>query len=122
MAQITIGDLTGSAQIDVSDTSLASKNQLTALKTAASEVMAALPKPVTDPTFKDEKFAAAFEKPAIPLKGNTVDAKASVNSTLSVSRKADSPLFGNDDYDAIEIKGDDCWAGFELDTLLDASV
>ncbi len=33
MAQIIIGDLTGTAQIDVSDTSLAGKNQLTALKT-----------------------------------------------------------------------------------------
>ncbi len=122
MPQISIGDLTGSAQIDVSDTSLTGKTQLTSLTTAASEVVAALPKPVTDPTFKNAKFSAAFEKPSIPLKGNTVDVKTSVNSTLTVSRDADSPLFGNDDYDPIAINKSECWVSFELDTLLDASV
>jgi hypothetical protein len=123
MAQISIGDVTGSAQVDVSDTSLAGKNQLTALSTAASEVVAALPKPVTDPTFKDAIFSAAFEKPSIALKGNTVDVKTSVNSTITVARNADSPLFGSDDYDPITIADDgECWVSFELDTLLDASV
>jgi hypothetical protein len=122
MAQISIGDLMGSAQIDVSDTSLAGKSQLTALTTAASEVIAALPKPVTDPTFEDAAFAAVFEKPSILLEGNSVDVKASVNSTLSVSRNSDSPLFGTDDYDPVNIDVGECWAAFELDTLLDASV
>ncbi len=122
MAQITISDLTGSAQIDVSDASLASKNQLSSLTTASAEVVSALPKPVTDPTFQDAALAAVFEKPSIPLEGNTVDVKASVNSTLSVYRTSDSPLFGTDDYDPIEIKGNECWVAFELDTLLDATL
>ena len=43
MAQISIGDLTGSAEIDLSDDSLAGKSQLTALTTAASQVVAELP-------------------------------------------------------------------------------
>ena len=122
MAQISIGDLSGSAQIDVSDTSLSAKNQLTGLTTAASDLIAALPKPVTDPTFQDETFSTVFENPSIPVKGNTLDVKASVNSTLSISREADSPLFGKDDYDSIDIKPNQCWAAFELDTLLGASV
>ena len=51
-----------------------------------------------------------------------MDVKASVNSTMAVARSADSPLFGSDDYDPIEIDSNDCWVSFELDTLLDASV
>ena len=52
-----------------------------------------------------------------------MDAKASVNSTLTVARAADSPLFGSDNYDAVEIAKDgECWVSFELDTLLDATV
>src|SRR5580658_465577 len=123
MAQISIGDLTGSAQIDISnDNSLAAKNQLSALTTAASDLIAALPKPVTDPTFSDDHFATVFENPSIPLKGNAVDAKASVNSTLAVARHSDSPLFGQDDYDPIDIAPNECWVSFELDTLLSATV
>ncbi len=122
MPQITIGDLTGSATIDVSNTALAGENRLTGLQTAASDFIADLGKPVSDPAFQDAAFAAVFEKPSIPLKGNTVDIKSSVNSKLSVSRAADSPLFGDDDYDAIEIAANECWVAFELDTLLDASV
>ena len=123
MVQISIGDLTGSAQIDVSDNStLAGKSQLTALTTAASQVFASLPKPVGDPTFKDASFAAAFDNPSIALKGNTLGIKASVNSTVTVARDSDSPLFGSDDYDPINIKAGECWVSFELDTLLDGSI
>jgi hypothetical protein len=122
MAQITIGDLTGSAQIDVPGNSLVGKSQLTALTTAASDVIAALPKPVTDASFQGAKFSAAFDKPSIPFKGNKVEIKASVNSTLSVARAADSPLFGKDNYDSVDINNKECWVGFELDTMLDANV
>ena len=124
MAKISIGDFTGSAQIDVDDDSVAGTYHLTSIKTAASKVVAALPKPVTDPTFADATFAATFEKPTIPFQGNTVDIKASVNATLSVARAADSPLFGKDNFDPVEIggKSKECWVGFELDTLLDVSV
>ncbi len=122
MAEIAIGDLTGSAQIDVSDTSLAGENRLRKLKTEVSDFVAALSRPVTDALFQDAHFGAEFENSTIPLENNTVDVKASVNSTLAVARQADSPLFSEDDYDPIAISGDECWVSFELDTLLDASV
>jgi hypothetical protein len=82
MAQVSIGDLTGSAPIDLSDNSLAGQSQLTALSTP-SEVMAALPKPVNDPKFKEAHFSAVFEKASIPFKSNTVDVKASVNILIA---------------------------------------
>ena len=123
MAQITIGDLTGSAKIDTSDTSLASKSQLTSLIASTSELVAALPEPVSGGSFQDAQLAANFAKSSIPLKKNTVAIKAGVNASLTVSRAGDSPLFAGDAYDdPITIAGDACWVSFELDTSLDASV
>ena len=122
MSKASIVDVTGSTEIDLSNNSLLGQGQLTALRTATA-VRAALPKPVNDPAFKSAHFSSAFEKPTIPLKGNTVDVKASVNSTLCVARKTDSPLFGPDDYDPVVIASEgECWASFELDTLLDTSI
>jgi hypothetical protein len=122
MAKTSILDVTGSAEIDLSNNSLVGHSQLTALSTAAA-LRAALPKPVNDPAFRRAHFSAVFAKPSIPLKGNTIDVKASVNSTLCVARKTDSPLFGPDDYDPIVIASDgECWTSFELDTLLDSSI
>lgn len=122
MAQITISDFTASGQLDVSDSSLAAENRLLALRTAASDLITALPKPITNATFRDATFAAAFNNPSIPLSGgNSLGVTAGVNSTLSISRASDSPLFGADDYDPVEINGNDCWVAFELDTTLGAS-
>jgi hypothetical protein len=45
--------------------------------------MAALPKPVNDPKFKEAHFSAVFEKASIPFKSNTVDVKASVNILIA---------------------------------------
>lgn len=123
MAQISIGGVSGSVDIDVSDSSLLGENQLSQLTTAASTVNAALPGPVSDPTFKAETFSAAFKNASIPLSGgNKLGIKAGVNAKLSVSRASDSPLFGPDDYDPVNISANECWAGFELDTLLGSSV
>ncbi|MGH9435713.1 MAG: hypothetical protein ACRD06_06905 [Terriglobia bacterium] len=123
MGQISIGDVSGSVQIEVAGSSLLAKNQLSALTTAASTFNAALPNPVGDSTFKDAACSAAFNDASISLSGgNTLGIKTSVNSKLSVSRASDSPLFGPDDYDPVSISANDCWAGFELDTLLAPSV
>ncbi|MGH9406023.1 MAG: hypothetical protein ACRD3D_09340 [Terriglobia bacterium] len=124
MAQIPISDVTAAVQIDLSDGSLAAKSGLSALTTGAPNVIAALPNLVNDPTpqFHDATFAAGFGSPSISLGRNTLGIKGSVNSALSVARQPDSPLFGPDDYDAVQINRGDCWAGFELDTLLDASL
>ena len=121
MPKITIQDFTGSADLDLADTSPLSDQKLNILQTSQA-IVAALPKPVTDSTFGDAKCGAAFEKSTIPFEGNTVDIKAGVNSALSVCRAADSPLFGEDDYDPVEIKNNECWIGFEVDALLDASI
>src|SRR5271165_6159638 len=122
MPQISIGDITGSTQIDVSDTALLGKNPLSRLTAAVEGFVAALPNPVTGTTFQDAKFAATFENPSIALEGNTVDVKASVNSIISVARRANTDLFGAGDYDPVALMGNDCWVSFELDTLLDASI
>jgi hypothetical protein len=121
MPTISIKDFTGSADLDLANNGLLSDQKLAGLQTAQA-IVGALQNPVTDPTFRDAKCAAIFEKPTIPFEGNTVDIKASVNSVLSVSRAADSPLFGQDNYDAVEIRNNECWVGVELDTLLDTSV
>jgi hypothetical protein len=121
MAKITIGGFTGSTELDVADGTPLTNQRLKTLETA-QEILAALPRPITDATFAGAKFASAFEKPTIPFESNTVDIKPNVNSALKVARAADMPLFGKDDYDPVEIKGHDCWVGFELDTLLDASI
>jgi hypothetical protein len=122
MSKASIVDVTGSTEIDLSSSSLVGQGQLTVLSSATA-VRAALPKLVNDQTFKSAHFTSAFEKSKIPLKGNTVDVKASVNSTLCLARKADSPLFGHDDYDPVIIASEgECWASFELDTLLDTSI
>jgi len=123
MIQISIGDLTGSAQIDISGTSLAGKSQLTSLIASTSELVAALPEPVSSGSFQDAQLAANFAMSSIPLKNNTVAIKSGVNASLAVSRTADSPLFAGDAYDdPITIAGNECWVSFELDTALDASV
>ena len=121
MPQITIGDVTGSAQLDIAGASLLARHQLSQLKTAASIFVALFSKPVSDPAFQDAKFAAAFNSPSIPLGNNTVCIDASVNSILAVSRASDTPLFGKDDYDPVDIAGNDCWVSFELDTLVSAN-
>lgn len=120
MPDITIKDFSGSADLDLADSSLLAGQKFGGLQTVQS-IVAALPKPVTDPIFGDAKCAAAFEKPTILLEGNSVDIKGGVNATLSVLRAAVTPLFGKDDYDAVEIKNNECWIGVEIDTLLDAS-
>jgi hypothetical protein len=123
MAQMSITDSSGSVHSDVSNSSLLAKNQLSALTTAASNFIAGLRGPVSDPTFKDATFASAFNGPSISLPwGNTLGIKAGVNSKLSVHRASDSPLFGLDDYDAVDISANECWTAFELDTLLGVSV
>jgi hypothetical protein len=123
MPQITISDLTGSAEIDTSDTSLAGKNQLTSLIASSSELVAALSQPVSGGSFNDAQLAATFAKSSIPLESNSVTIKAGVNASLTVYRNADSPLFAGDAYDdPIEIAPNECWVSFELDTSLDASV
>ncbi|MGH9592536.1 MAG: hypothetical protein ACRD5L_05550, partial [Bryobacteraceae bacterium] len=121
MPQITIGDVTGSAQLDVAGASLLAQHQLSQLKTAAPNFVALFSKPVSDPAFQDAKFAASFNNPSIPLGNNTVCVKASVNSILAVSRASDAPLFGKGDYDPVDIAGNDCWISFELDTLISAN-
>jgi hypothetical protein len=121
MAKFTIADITGSEQIDITDDSLLAGQKLNDMQSAQA-FLAALGKPVTDKAFNDAKLAATFEKPAIPFDKNTVDFKAGVNAAISVARAFDTPLFGKDDYDAVDIQGNDCWVGVEFDTLLDAKV
>ena len=121
MAQITIGDVSGSAQIDLPKGTLADKIGLKSLKTAADGFFSMFSKPVTDPIFHNAKFGAALGE-SIPLKRNCVDVAVGVNSALCVSRRADSPLFGKDNYDPIAIEGNECWVSFSLNTSLSTHV
>ncbi len=123
MAKISIDDLGGSAKLDIADDSLAAQHGLSRLHTAASDVITALPRLLLDkPFFKEASFGLTFSLPAIPIKSNTVNIKAGANSSLRISRCADSPLFGKDDCDPVEIPGNDCFVSLELDTTVDAGV
>jgi hypothetical protein len=121
LAKLTIGDITASEQIDITDDSLLAGQKLNDMQSTRA-FLAALGKPVTDKTFNDVALAATFENSTIPFEKNTVDFKAGVNALISVARASDTPLFGKDDYDAVDIVGNDCWVGVEFDTLLDAKV
>ncbi|MCU1292787.1 MAG: hypothetical protein JWP08_1637 [Bryobacterales bacterium] len=122
MTQITVGDITGSVQLDISDKSLAAQSGLEALHSTASDVLQALGKPVSDSTFKGAGFGALFGKPFINLNGNTLSVMAGANSSLTVARGSSAPLFGSDDYDPIHIGSSECWLSFELDAALEAGV
>jgi hypothetical protein len=122
LTQITIGDVTGTIDLDVSDSSLAAQSGLKALKSTALDVLQALDKTVTDPTFEGAGFGALFENPSIKLDGNFLSVSAGVNSTLTVARASNSPLLGRDDYDPIVIAPNQCWLSFELDAALEVGV
>ncbi len=122
MPQISIGDFTNTVQIDLDNNSLLGKSQLQGLKSAATTLIADLPKPVAGSSFQDATFAATFGSPTIPVANNALAVNASVNSTITLAGASDSPLFGPDDYDAISINDGDYWISFELDTLLNVSV
>jgi hypothetical protein len=86
LATLTVGDITASEQIDITDDSLLAGQKLNDMKSARA-FLAALGKPVTDKTFKDVALAAAFENSTIPFEKNTVDFKAGVNALFSVARR-----------------------------------
>ncbi len=113
--------------MDISGQSLLGENPLKALRTTNANLAQALVSPIVSSDqnakeFQSASFTATFEKPSIALEGNTVDAKANVNSTISVKRTGDKTLFGDDDYDPVPIENGDCWVSFELETVLDATV
>ncbi len=121
MPDISIGNVTEAVQVDVAETSLLGKSKIQALQTA-KDLEGALSQPVAGSKFKTANFASTFAKSGIPLQGNAVAIKASVNSTLTLANSSSTPLFGNDDYDPVAIAEGDSWISFKLDTLLDTSI
>ncbi len=121
MAKISIGDLTAAAQIEIPDECLAAKSKLSQLKATLPDFRKALDEPVSQSNFQCATLAATFDKPSLELASSKVGIKGGVNCTVKIARSGHGPLFGADDYDPIVIKSDECWASFELDTLLDVS-
>ncbi len=122
MAEITIGDLTGKAEIDISDTTLFGKNKLKALEAPIHDLVADLPKVVANSPFKSAALGATFDNPSILVQGDKVEAKAGVNASLTLAGSSSSPLFGQDDYDPIVVAAGDYWMSFKLDTLVGGGI
>ena len=117
MPQITIRDVTASAQLDVAGGGFIGKQELAQLTAAASDVISALSKPVSDPSFHRAKFAAVFRNPSIAIGAGALGIKEKINTTLAVFRASDTPLFGPDDYDPVEIGAEECWVYLGLEAL-----
>ncbi len=118
MATISIGDLTGTAQLDIAETSLFGRNKLQSLLAPVSDFKAALSGTVADSAFHSASFGATFDNASLPLDGNLGEIKAGVNASLKLIGSSASPLFGADDYDPVTIAAGDLWMAFEIDTLI----
>jgi hypothetical protein len=115
MANITIGDFTGEAELQVADASLFGKGKLKSLQGPAQALIASMPKVVANSAFKSATLGASFDDPSLAVPGGKLEVKAGINATLSLTGSAGGPLFGNDDYDPVPIHAGDCWLTFKLD-------
>lgn len=120
--QITVGDVTGSLELEISEKSLAAQHGLKALRAKGGELLGILSESVGNPTFHKVGLECSFDHSLMKIGENSLEIKAGVNSSLAVARSADSPLFGKDDCDPVAIEANECWVSFELGTSLGGGV
>jgi hypothetical protein len=123
MAGITIGDLTGNAQVEVDNSSLAGKSQLSSLISSTTTFVKELPKTIDQAQFQSATLTATFKSPSISLDTQrTLTVQAGVNSELTRYTTKDTPLLGSDPtVPEIDIGANDYWVSFELDGTLQVS-
>lgn len=121
MANITIGDLTGAAQVQVDDASLAGKSELSSLISNTTKFVKDLPDRIDQVDFQSATLSATFNSPSISIDTQrTLAIQAGVNGVLTRYTASDSPLLGSDPtVPEIDIGANDYWMSFELDATLD---
>jgi hypothetical protein len=123
MAEITIGDVTGTAQVQVDDSSLAGKSQLSSLISNTTTFVKDLPDGLDQVDFQSATLSATFQSPSISIDTQrTLTIQAGVNSVMTRYTTADTPLLGSDPtVPEIDIGTNDYWMSFELDGTLEVT-
>jgi hypothetical protein len=120
---ITIGDVTGAAEIKVSDTSWAGKSFLESLTAGSAQIVNDLPVRIDAVKFQSQTLGGTFKSPAIALDSErSLTIKAGANCVLTRYTTAESPLLGKDEtVPPIPIDKGDYWLSFELDGTFDTT-
>jgi hypothetical protein len=121
MTNITIADKTGvSADIELRDDSLLGQSKLTRLLAPTVSLLANPEQPINQVAFRGAALSAKFNSPMLSLaSGIDLGIAAGVNGALSIFLPSDQTLFRAVDFvPVIPIAADECWMGFELDTVL----
>lgn len=123
MAQITIGDVTGTAQVQVEDSSLAGKSQMSSLISNTATFVKNLPEAIDQADFQSATLSATFKSPSISIDTQrSLTIQAGANSILTRYTSADTPLLGSDPtVPEVDIGSHDYWMSFELDGTLQIS-
>ncbi len=121
MADITLGDVTGTAEVEAGDSSLAGKYHLVSLSSGTGSFISDLGQRIDAVKFQSATLGAVFQPPIINLGDQrTLTIKAGANSVLTRYTAADSPLLGSvPTAPEIAIDNGDYWLSFELDGTLD---
>src|ERR1039458_2717767 len=120
MAKVSLGDLTGSADITIGDGSLVAGN-FKEIKSATARIVAELPKSVKDVDFQSATLGAGYQSPKIPLDAvRSLVVKGGTNCTLTRYTAKDKALLGTDpSVPKIDIGPDDYWMSYTLQTTLE---
>lgn len=123
MAAITIKDGKTGAELNLIDTSWLAKSGLKDLSAGHDTFVSEFNHPLDRTQFNSAALEATFKQPKITLPGGLgLTLKGGGNAVLSLLRKKDSPLLGDDPADPeIAIGDNQYWLSFELDTTLDVT-
>ena len=123
MANITVGDVTGTAEIQADDSSLLGKSELGSLTSATAQFVQSLSKPIDAVNFQSATLKAAFQAPSISIDDKrSLTVNAGANAAITRYSAEDSPLLGSDpSVPSIVINAGEYWLSFEVDGTLDIS-
>jgi hypothetical protein len=120
MSEITIGDVTGTAELKVDDASPLASSELGLLISGTATFIGDLSKQLDATNFTSTTLDATFKSPNIALGGkSSLSLKAGSNAALTRYTSADTPLLGGDpSVPEIDIAQNEFWLSFELDGTL----
>jgi hypothetical protein len=123
MADIIIGDVTGTETIKVADSSLAGKSNLESLISGTTKFSSDLPQRMDLVNFQSATFGGVYQSPKIKIdQTRTLTVKAGANTVITRYTAHDSPLLGSDPtVPKIAIGPGDYWVSFEVDGTLDVA-
>src|ERR1022692_2754410 len=123
MAKIAIGDVTGTVEITIGDSSQLARANLREITAGTAQLVAEMQKTVKDTKFQSAKFGAVFQSPKITIDAQkSLTVKAGTNCTLTRYTAQDKQLLGTDPtVPKIDIENNDYWLSFGLQTTLETS-